>query len=133
MRMVTLRSRLIISIRGRLSTNGDHKHQVTYGKEISETTEYTDMQKWYYDVDGYGAATGLVYAKSEDKETEKSFAAWLPYVAVPYNAGNKTHEIKVNQRVYDIVDGCGTYGHPYVITSAGDDDYFRVPVYWNAA
>ena len=102
------------------STNGDHKHQVTYGKEISETTEYTDMQKWYYDVDGYGAATGLVYAKSEDKETEKSFAAWLPYVAVPYNAGNKTHEIKVNQRVYDIVDGCGTYGHPYVITSAGE-------------
>ena len=30
------------------------------------------------------------------------------------------HEIKVNQRVADIVNGCGTYGHPYKITSESE-------------
>lgn len=93
---------------------------MTYGREISETAENKNLQKWYYDVDGYGTDSGLVYADAKDIGKEQSFSAWLPYVAVPYNEGNKTHEIKVNQRVYDIVTGCGTYGHPYVITSAGE-------------
>ncbi len=35
---------------------------------------------------------------------------------VSYDETNHAHEIRVNQRVYDIVNGCGTYGHPYVIT-----------------
>ena len=100
--------------------DGSHKHQVTYGKEISETTEYPELQKWYYDVNGYGTDSGLVYADANNAGKGQKFAAWLPYVAVSYDAGNKTHEIKVNQRVYDIVDGCGTYGHPYVITFAGE-------------
>lgn len=101
-------------------TDSKHRHQVTYGREISETAENKNLQKWYYDVDGYGTDSGLVYADAKDIGKEQSFSAWLPYVAVPYNEGNKTHEIKVNQRVYDIVTGCGTYGHPYVITSAGE-------------
>ena len=93
----------------------DHKHKVTYGKEITHTTEYQDLQKWYYDEENYGTDDGLVYADADNK-TGFDSKAYLPYVYTSYNKDNCTHEIKVNQRVANIVSGCGTYGHPYRIT-----------------
>lgn len=97
--------------------NGDtYNHQVTYGKEISHSTEYKDLQKWYYDIATYNKEEGLV--KRENKETD--FSTWLPYVYVSYDENNHSHEIKVNQRVFDITEGCGTYGDPYVIKDAGE-------------
>lgn len=97
--------------------NGDkYNHQVTYGKEISHSAEYKDLQKWYYDIATYNKDEGLV--KRENKETD--FSTWLPYVYVSHNKNNHSHEIKVNQRVFDITEGCGTYGDPYVIKDAGE-------------
>lgn len=97
--------------------NGDkYNHQVTYGKEISHSAEYKDLQKWYYDIATYNKDEGLV--KTGDKQ--KDFSTWLPYVYVSYNENNPSHEIKVNQRVFDITEGCGTYGDPYVINNAGE-------------
>lgn len=93
-----------------------YSHQVTYGKEISHSTEYKDLQKWYYDIATYNKDEGLV--KTGDKQ--KDFSTWLPYVYVSYNENNHSHEIKVNQRVFDITEGCGTYGDPYVIQNAGE-------------
>lgn len=93
-----------------------YKHQVTYGKEISDSTEYKELQKWYYDIATYNKDEGLV--KTEDNQTD--FSKWLPYVCVPYNDNDHSHEIKVNQRVFDITEGCGTYGDPYVIKDAGE-------------
>lgn len=93
-----------------------YNHQVTYGKEISHSTEYKDLQKWYYDIATYNKDEGLV--RTEDKQ--KDFSTWLPYVYVSYNENNHSHEIKVNQRVFDITEGCGTYGDPYVIKDAGE-------------
>ena len=93
-----------------------YKHQVTYGKEISDSTEYKDLQKWYYDIATYNKDEGLV--KTGDKQ--KDFSTWLPYVYVSYDENNHSHEIKVNQRVFDITEGCGTYGDPYVIKDAGE-------------
>lgn len=92
-----------------------HKHEVTYGQEITETTEYPNFQKWYYDEDTYGNAAGLVY----DNSTDKSFSAtaYLKYVCEGYNKEECKHEIRVNQRVTNIIHGCGTYGHPYQITT----------------
>ena len=92
-----------------------HKHEVTYGREITETTEYPNFQKWYYDEDTYGNAAGLVY----DNSTDKSFSAtaYLKYVCEGYNKEECKHEIRVNQRVTNIIHGCGTYGHPYQITT----------------
>lgn len=92
-----------------------HKHEVTYGQEITETTEYPNFQKWYYDEDTYGNAAGLVY----DNSTDKSFSAtaYLKYVCEGYNKEEWKHEIRVNQRVTNIIHGCGTYGHPYQITT----------------
>lgn len=96
-----------------------YKHQVTYGKEISDSTEYKDLQKWYYDIATYNKKEGLVKTGTDSTD----FSEWLPYVSVPYipyNENNHSHEIKVNQRVFDITEGCGTYGDPYVIKDAGE-------------
>lgn len=93
-----------------------YEHHVTYGKEISNSTEYTGLQKWYYDIATYNKDEGLV--KTEDNQTD--FSKWLPYVCVPYNDNDHSHEIKVNQRVFDITEGCGTYADPYVIKDAGE-------------
>lgn len=101
---------------GDWTSDGTYNHQVTYGKEISETTEYVDLQKWYYDKATYKNDEGLV--KTENNQT--NFSTWLPYVYVSYNENNHSHEIKVNQRVFDITEGCGTYGDPYVIKNAGE-------------
>lgn len=97
--------------------NGDkYNHQVTYGKEISHSAEYKDLQKWYYDIATYNKDEGLV----KTGDNQKDFSTWLPYVYVSYNENNHSHEIKVNQRVFDITEGCGTYGDPYVIKNAGE-------------
>lgn len=97
--------------------NGDtYDHQVTYGKEIYPSMEYGDLQRWYYDIATYNKNEGLV--KTENGVPD--FSKWLPYVYVSYNKNNHSHEIKVNQRVFDITEGCGTYGDPYVIKDAGE-------------
>ena len=93
-----------------------YEHQVTYGKEISDSEEYRDLQKWYYDIATYNKDEGLV----KTGDGQKKFSNWLPYVYVLYNKNNHSHEIKVNQRVFDITEGCGTYGDPYVINAAGE-------------
>lgn len=97
--------------------NGDtYDHQVTYGKEIYPSTEYGDLQRWYYDIATYNKNEGLVKTESGVPD----FSKWLPYVYVSYNKNNHSHEIKVNQRVFDITECCGTYGDPYVIKDAGE-------------
>ena len=89
----------------------DHA-MVTYGKEITETKEYPEMQLWYYDAGTYKQDTGLVF------EGNATASGYLPYVKSEYTEGGINHEIKVNQRTTDIVVGCGSYGDPYVITEA---------------
>lgn len=101
---------------GDWTSDGTYNHQVTYGKEISHSKEYKDLQKWYYDIATYNKDKGLV--KTGTHSTD--FSTWLPYVSVSYNENNHSHEIKVNQRVFDITEGCGTYGDPYVIKNAGE-------------
>lgn len=94
-----------------------YDHGVTYGREITETSEYRDLQLWYYDEENYGTKENRVHDDSVTDPEQFSSTNYLPYVCVPYNEQNRTHEIKVNQRVADIINGCGTYGHPYEIHS----------------
>ena len=101
----------------------DH-HNVTYGAEITDasddtsagTKEYKTLQQWYYDETLHGKEEGIV----KDKDGSTDFTSYLPYVAEAYNMGNHTHELKINQRVSNLTNGCGTYGHPYVITKASE-------------
>ena len=96
----------------------NHRHDVTYGSEISDSVEYENLQHWYYDEQTYGQSKGYVrYENPDDTGTEyPDFKAYLPYVCDKQSKAS--HEIKVNQRIADLLKGCGTYGHPYEITTA---------------
>ena len=89
---------------------------VTYGWEISKSLEYEGQQEWYYDEATHGSENGYVRKEGAEKLDSTDY---LPYVCNKYENAQYTHEIKVNQRVADIVNGCGTYGHPYAITTEG--------------
>ena len=95
-----------------------YTHGVTYGKEITETVEYNGLQLWYYDEINYGENSNRVHTNADDLLNFSS-NVYLPYVCeeYKYTGNNCNHEIKVNQRVADILNGCGTYSHPYKITS----------------
>lgn len=91
-------------------------HQVTYGKEVSHSAEYTGegKQKWYVDSSYYTSP------ESAQAESEYNFSTdFLPYVYIQYDADNTNniaHEIKVNhQGAAKLDEGCGTYNDPYII------------------
>ncbi len=95
--------------------DGSYTHNATYGKEISDSQEYAGLQSKYYDIESQNAENDG-YVNATDTKEEGSFGSYLPYVKVG-NTQNLCHEIRVNQRLSDLLDGCGTYGHPYKITS----------------
>ena len=100
-------------------------HNTTYGKEISESVEYKDEEHWYYDT---RKNTTNIYvnkdnsAKSGTAENAPKFEKYIPYVYENSTKLNNPeyHEIKVNVYVVDILNGCGTYGHPFQIDSADE-------------
>ena len=97
----------------------NHRHDVTYGSEISDSVEYRDLQHWYYDEQTYGQSEGYVQYENPDNTGVDcpDFKAYLPYVHAYDKQSKASHEIKVNQRIADLLEGCGTYGHPYKITT----------------
>lgn len=97
-------------------TDGSYIHDVTYGMEIDGSAEYEGLQTHYYDKETYTTDDGLV----TDQDGSQTFGKYLPYVKQPYDSSKNQHEIKVNQRINDLIDGCGTYGHPYILQSALD-------------
>ena len=91
----------------------------TVGQELSNTEggpvsgRNDGAQYYYYDVDEYvGGAK---------EETKASYYAtgYLRYVHIPENTSQKKYEIDINQRVLHLLKGCGTYGDPFKIDSAG--------------
>lgn len=107
-------------------TNADAEAgKVTYGSEIdAQDKEYSGKQLWYYDEATYGTDQGLVETDDGEKASVEAqrFSNYLPYVAKGKATENgvQYHEIKVNQRIPNFTTGCGTYGDPYVITSASE-------------
>ena len=96
--------------------------KVTYGKEIDsndDSAEYAGKQLWYYDENLNGTDAGLVNDGTRTASaTDPQYGVYLPYVAKG-KSGTAYHEIKVNQRLANLTVGCGTYGDPYAITTAG--------------
>ena len=91
-------------------------HKVTYGTEISDSAEYTEIgqQKQYIDTEDYTDPT-----KSDAASVYNFSTEFLPYVATAYSTANNTHEIKVNHKsVEGLEKGCGTYNDPYIIETA---------------
>lgn len=95
--------------------------KVTYGSEIDGSTEYPGKQLWYYDEATYGAVSGYVTVDGKkDGDVRPWFGDYLPYVykGKATEDGVQYHEIKVNQRIPNLMTGCGTYGDPYAVTDA---------------
>lgn len=95
--------------------------KVTYGSEIDGSTEYPGKQLWYYDEATYGAVSGYVTVDGKkDGDVRPWFGDYLPYVykGKATEDGVQYHEIKVNQRIPKLVEGCGTYGDPYAVKDA---------------
>ncbi|MDO5339589.1 MAG: hypothetical protein Q4E78_05690 [Eubacteriales bacterium] len=103
--------------------------QVTYGVEISNghntNSKYNRNsynagegtgQVWYLDT--FGQTEGNCYVSANGASntiTDFTTTEYLPYIGHYEDAQNKYYEIDINQRTVYIVDGCGTYGHPYQI------------------
>lgn len=95
--------------------------KVTYGSEIDAKGEYSGKQLWYYDKATYGTKEGFVKVKGESTDAERPwFSDYLPYVykGKATEDGVQYHEIKVNQRISNLMTGCGTYGDPYTVKDA---------------
>lgn len=102
----------------------------TYGAEIDtkgNDSEYEGQQRWYNDEKGYMTDDNLVTDGSiKANEDNPQFAnKYLPYVykskeGAGEHAHDTFHEIKVNQRVSNLLAGCGTYGDPYALTNAAE-------------
>ncbi len=91
-------------------------HHVTYGKELSESVRNVDLQYQYY---GEPYAVDAKNYENTDVENMHRFeTGYLPYVAC--GEADYKHEIDVNVKIYHLLEGCGTYGHPYSITQAGE-------------
>ncbi|MCR4794882.1 MAG: hypothetical protein K5898_06905 [Ruminococcus sp.] len=92
---------------------------VTYGKEITNSKEYQNREKYYFLA---GATYGHYTNPVSDSNTEFSFAAgFLPYIGNYTAKGNNTTypvtEIKVNYKAPGLTVGCGTYNDPYIIST----------------
>lgn len=97
--------------------------KVTYGSEIDGSTEYPGKQLWYYDEATYGASSGFVTVDGKtDNDVRPWFSDYLPYVykGKATEDGVQYHEIKVNQRIPNLMTGCGTYGDPYTVKDAAE-------------
>lgn len=98
--------------------------KVTYGSEIdAKDKEYSGKQLWYYDKETYATPNGLVTVDHKPASAENPrFGDYLPYVykGKATEDGVQYHEIKVNQRIPNLMTGCGTYGDPYAVTDAAE-------------
>ena len=95
--------------------------KVTYGSEIDAKGEYSGKQLWYYDETTYGTDSGLVTVDKKPANAKNPrFGDYLPYVykGKATKDGVQYHEIKVNQRIPNLMTGCGTYGDPYTVKDA---------------
>ena len=96
-------------------SNG-HDTKSNYNRNSYNATDGTG-QVWYLDT--FGQTDGNCYVSANgpsNKITDFTTTEYLPYIGKYEGAQNKKYyEIDVNQRTVYIVDGCGTYGHPYQI------------------
>lgn len=107
----------------------EEKHNVTYGKEVSETIKNVDndgksrQNKYHGDLSRDDRYTSP--AKNNATE-EYSFTSYKPYVAISYNTTQNYDEIDVNLERPYLDKGCGTYSDPYILDASTLAEVARV-------
>ena len=106
---------------GSYNFNSDDS-MVTYGVELTNSGTVgrnPDMQYQYYDADVYitdelnNKTADEAYVKNRYKDT-----VFLRYVHSQQNITTGNYELDINQRSSGLLEGCGTYGDPYIIKDA---------------
>lgn len=107
----------------------DEKHNVTYGKEVSETKKNVDdygnsrQNKYHGDWSRDDRYTSPVKNNATE---EYSFASYKPYVAKSYDTAQNYDEIDVNLERPYLDEGCGTYSDPYILDASTLAEVARV-------
>lgn len=101
--------------------NGDaHIGNVTYGAEISDSTtrkEFYNQEFYYFGETGVNKHAINPESKNNPSTIPYDFSGFLPYIYKSYQ-GNY-HQGEINHAPSEF-GGCGTYNHPYTLTSAAD-------------
>lgn len=109
----------------------EEKHNVTYGKEVSDTKknrvdDVSRQNKYHGDWSRDDRYTSPVKNNATE---EYSFANYKPYVAKTAVTGqtDKTYdEIDVNLERPYLIEGCGTYSDPYILDASTLAEVARV-------
>ncbi|RGF47724.1 hypothetical protein DW015_07210 [Ruminococcus sp. AF37-20] len=109
----------------------EEKHNVTYGKEVSDTiknrVDDVSRQNKYH---GDWSRDDRYTSPDKNNATEEySFANYKPYVAKTAVTGqtDKTYdEIDVNLERPYLIEGCGTYSDPYILDASTLAEVARV-------
>lgn len=106
----------------------EEKHNVTYGKEVSDTIKNSldnvSRQNKYH---GDWSRDDRYTSPVKNNATEKySFAEYKPYVAISYNKAQNYDEIDVNLERPYLDKGCGTYSDPYILDASTLAEVARV-------
>lgn len=107
----------------------EEKHNVTYGKEVSDTIKNVDndgnsRQNKYH---GDWSRDDRYTSPDQNNATEEySFASYKPYVAISYNKAQNYDEIDVNLERPYLIKGCGTYSDPYILDASTLAEVARV-------
>lgn len=107
---------------------GNIKHNVTYGKEVSETIknrvdDVSRQNKYHGDWSKDDRYTSPVKNNATE---EYSFAEYKPYVAKSYDTTQNYDEIDVNLERPYLDEGCGTYSDPYILDASTLAEVARV-------
>lgn len=107
----------------------EEKHNVTYGKEVSDTIKNVDSdgnsrQNKYH---GDWSMDDRYTSPIQNNATEEySFASYKPYVAKSYDTTQNYDEIDVNLERPYLDKGCGTYSDPYILDASTLAEVARV-------
>lgn len=107
----------------------EEKHNVTYGKEVSETIKNVDndgksrQNKYHGDWSRDDRYTSPIQNNATE---EYSFASYKPYVAKSYDTTQNYDEIDVNLERPYLIKGCGTYSDPYILDASTLAEVARV-------
>lgn len=107
---------------------GNIKHNVTYGKEVSDTKknrvdDVSRQNKYHGDWSRDDRYTSPVKNNATE---EYSFTEYKPYVAKSYDTAQNYDEIDVNLERPYLDKGCGTYSDPYILDASTLAEVARV-------
>lgn len=109
-------------------SSGNIKHNVTYGKEVSDTIKnrvdnVSRQNKYHGD---WSRDDRYTSPDKNNAKEEYSFTEYKPYVAKSYDTTQNYDEIDVNLERPYLIKGCGTYSDPYILDASTLAEVARV-------